>query len=62
MYRVSRSVTKWTPEMERELLNLWDYGVHKSEIAQRMGVSISTVEARYHKLNKLRKMKGQENG
>lgn len=40
--------------MERELMNLWGYGVHKNEIAERMGMTISAVEGRYHKLKKLK--------
>lgn len=49
---VKRGARKWTPEMDRELFNMWSYGIHKNEIAERMGMTISAVEARYHKLKK----------
>lgn len=52
MPRVYRERVKWTPEMNRELLNLWDYGVHRNEIAERLGVSVATVEGRYYRLKK----------
>lgn len=55
---VKRGARKWTPEMERELWNLWNYGVHRNEIAERMGMTVAAVEGRYYKL---KKMKGQAN-
>lgn len=51
---VKRKPRKWTPELERELMNMWNYGIHKNEIAERMGMTISAVEGRYHKLKKLK--------
>jgi len=55
---VKRKQTDWTPEMERELWNLWNYGVHKNEIAERLGTSVSAVEGRYYRI-KREKMKEQ---
>ena len=56
---VKRGARKWTPEMERELWNLWTYGVHRNEIAERMGMTVAAVEGRYYVL---KKRKEQENG
>ena len=50
--RVYRGLIKWTPEMERELVNLWNYGVHKNEIAERLGTSVAAAEGRYYRLKK----------
>lgn len=55
---VKRGARKWTPEMERELWNLWTYGVHRNEIAERMGMTVAAVEGRYYVL---KKRKEQEN-
>lgn len=52
MSRVYRGLVKWTPEMERELVNLWNYGVHKREIAERLGISVAAAEGRYYRLKK----------
>ena len=49
---VKRGVTQWTPEKERELWNLWNYGVHKREIAERLGTTVAAAEGRYHKLRR----------
>lgn len=49
---VKRSATIWTPEMDRELINLRDYGVHKNEIAERLGVSVAAADSRYFRLKK----------
>ena len=38
--------------MERELWNLWNYGVHRNEIAERMGMTVAAVEGRYYVLKK----------
>jgi hypothetical protein len=49
---VKRGARKWTPEMERELWNLWSYGVHRNQIAERMGMTVAAVEGRYYVLKK----------
>ena len=52
MHRVTRGQTKWTPEMDRELLNMRNYGIHPREVAEHFGVSQATVDARYYKLKR----------
>lgn len=52
MNRVSRGLIKWTPEMDRELVNLRNYGIHKNEIAERLGVSVASGDSRYFRLKK----------
>lgn len=52
---VRRSTRKWTPDMDKELCDMWDNGIHKSEIAERMGITICSVENRYRKLKKAQK-------
>lgn len=47
-----RKPRKWTADMERELWNLWNYGVHRNEIAERMGMTVAAVEGRYYVLKK----------
>jgi hypothetical protein len=49
-----RGPRKWTPEMDRELCNMWDYGIHRTEIAKRMDTTVAAVEGRYYKLKKLK--------
>ena len=49
---VSRKRVEWTPEMERELWNLWTYGVHKNEIAERLGMSVAATEQRYYRMKR----------
>ena len=58
---VKRKLTEWTPEMERELWNLWNYGVHKNEIAERLGTSVAATEQRYYRMKRL-KAKEQSGG
>lgn len=52
MNRVSRGLVKWTPEMDRELVNLRNYGVHKNEIAERLGTSVAAADSRYFRLKR----------
>lgn len=52
---VKRGLSPWTPEMDRELMNLRDYGVHKNEIAERLGVSVASADSRYFRLKRLQK-------
>jgi len=56
---LDRKMRKWTPEMERELVNLWDYGVHRNEIAERMGLTVAAVEGRYYVLKKRKEQECQ---
>jgi len=55
IHRVSRGVTVWTPEMDRELCNMRDYGIHKNIIAERMGVSVAAADSRYFRLKREKK-------
>lgn len=50
----------WTPEMDRELVNMFDYGVSKSEIAEKFGVSLSAVDGRYYKLKRQQREQGDD--
>ena len=52
---VKRGLIVWTPEMDRELVNLRNYGVHKNEIAERLGVSVASADSRYFRLKRLQK-------
>lgn len=52
IHRVSRGTIVWTPEMDRELVNLRNYGVHKNEIAERLGVSVASADSRYFRLKR----------
>lgn len=38
--------------MDRELMNLRNYGIHPREVAEKFGVSVATVDARYYRLKK----------
>jgi len=57
---LERKMRKWTPEMERELMNLWNYGVHRNEIAERMGLTVAAVEGRYYVLKKRKEQADDE--
>lgn len=49
---VSRGKTNWTPEMEAKLWGLFEYGLPAREVAEQMGISQASAEARYRKLKK----------
>jgi hypothetical protein len=49
---VKRAAIVWTPEMDRELWNQRQYGIHKNEIAASLGVSVAAADARYFKLKR----------
>ena len=49
---VKRGARKWTPEMDAELLSYYKHGLRPAYMAERMGVTIASVEGRYHKLKK----------
>lgn len=53
MHRVSGRKVNWTPEMDAEVLAARKAGVHSSEIAQRLGLSIASVDSRYHRIKKV---------
>ena len=52
---VKRTSRVWTPEMDAELLAYYEHGLRPSYIAERMGVTIASVEGRYHKLKRKQK-------
>lgn len=52
MNRVTRGQNKWTPEMDRQLVNMRNYGIHKNEIAESLGVTIASADSRYFRLRK----------
>jgi hypothetical protein len=33
---------------------MWNYGIHRTEIAERMGMTVAAVEGRYYRLKKER--------
>jgi DNA-directed RNA polymerase specialized sigma24 family protein len=45
----------WTPEKDAELLAYYQHGLRPAYIAERMGVTIASVEGRYHKLKRKQK-------
>ena len=49
---VSRTRIVWTPEMERRLIELRNYGLRFADIGEQLGVTASAAEGRYHKLRK----------
>lgn len=54
---VKRTSRVWTPEMDAELLEYYKHGLRAAYIAERMGLTIASVEGRYRKLKK----KAEEN-
>ena len=42
----------WTPENDAELLEYYQHGLRPAYIAERMGLTIASVEGRYAKLKK----------
>ena len=49
---VRRSTMVWTPEKDAELLKYYEHGLRAAYIAERMGLTIASVEGRYRKLKK----------
>ena len=49
---VKRGARKWTPEMDAELLGYYEHGLRPAYMAERMGLTIASVEGRYRKLKK----------
>lgn len=54
MSHVVRNAEKmnWTAAADAKLLHLFSQGLHKNDVAQAMGTSISAAEARYRRLKK----------
>ena len=49
---VKRGARKWTPEMDAELLEYYKHGLRPAYMAEQMGLTIASVEGRYHKLKR----------
>ena len=49
---VRRSITVWTPEKDAVLLEYYKHGLRPAYMAERMGLTIASVEGRYRKLKK----------
>ena len=49
---VKKGVFKWTPELEAKLWGLFEYGLRAKDVAEQMGISICSAEARYRKIKK----------
>jgi len=45
----------WTPERDAELLEYYKHGLRPAYIAERMGLTIASVEGRYYKLKRKQK-------
>jgi DNA-directed RNA polymerase specialized sigma24 family protein len=45
----------WTPEKDAELLAYYEHGLRPAYMAERMGLTVASVEGRYHKLKRARK-------
>lgn len=53
---VRQSTMAWTPEKDAELLKYYEHGLRAAYIAEQMGRTIASVEARYHKLKRAGKV------
>ena len=49
---VKRTRRVWTPEMDAELMSYYEHGLRPAYMAERMGLTIASVEGRYRKLKK----------
>ena len=58
MPMVKKGTFDWTPEAEAKLMGLFEYGLRARDVAEEMGISICSAEARYRKL---KKKKAEEN-
>lgn len=54
---VNAEKMKWDAATDAKLLHLFSQGLHKNDVAQAMGTSISSAECRYRRL-----LKEQNNG
>jgi len=50
----------WTPEMERRLIELRNYGLRFADIGEQLGITASAAEGRYHKLKRQQKEQGND--
>ncbi len=54
---VNAEKMNWTPDKDQQLLALFAQGLHKNDVAQKIGSSIAAAEGRYRRL-----LKEQTNG
>jgi len=52
---VKRTRRVWTPEMDAELMSYYDHDLRPAYMAEQMGLTIASVEGRYHKLKRAAK-------
>ena len=52
---VKRTSRTWTPEMDAELMSYYEHGLRPAYMAEQMGLTIASVEGRYHKLKRAAK-------
>ncbi len=56
---VRRPVMSWTPEKDAELLAYYEHGLRPAYMAERMGLTVASVEGRYRRLKKRSKANDQ---
>lgn len=49
---VKRTRRVWTPEMDAELISYYEHGLRPSYMAERMGLTVASVEGRYRNLKR----------
>jgi hypothetical protein len=49
---VKRPRRVWTPEMDAELMSYYEHGLRPAYMAERMGLTIASVEGRYRNLKR----------
>ena len=49
---VKRTRRVWTPEMDAELMAYYEHGLRPAYMAERMGLTIASVEGRYRNLTR----------
>ena len=59
-HKVSGPRVKWTPEMDKTIMEMRAAGIHKSEIAQKLGQTMAAVDGRYFKLKRELKEKAND--
>jgi DNA-directed RNA polymerase specialized sigma24 family protein len=49
---VKRPRRVWTPEMDAELMSYYEHGLRPAYMAERMGLTVASVEGRYRNLKR----------
>lgn len=55
IHMVGRKKNKWTPAMDHVMQTSLADGISKADIADKLGLTIAAVEARYYKLKRMEK-------